>query len=126
MRAIGRRSRVALAAAAALVAFSAAACGSGGGGSPSATSADPCAQIADDAVASWRDYQAKHGDDLANPPEEAKDDLQALQDKVQQLETEIKDKGCKPDDIGRRIQEQAPDFLGLNRQNSTTPPTTAP
>lgn len=101
--------------AAALVALAAGACG--GSGSAPATSADPCAQIADDAVTAWNDYKAKHGADLQNLPEDAKADMTALQEKVGQLETAIRENGCKADDVGRRIQEQAPDFLGIDKQS---------
>lgn len=120
------RARTVVASAAALVLLAGAGAGCSSGGSSSTTSADPCEQVVNDAVAAWNGYTSKHGPDVQNPPPDATDDLKALTDEVQRLETEMTNNNCNPDQVGNSIKEKAPDFLGNNRQSSTTPPTTAP
>lgn len=121
------RTRAALAsfAAAVVLAAAGAACSSGNSGS-SASSSDPCEKIADDAVAAWQTYVSKHGSDIQNVPADATADLQTLQTQIQDLQSQITQNNCKADDIGRRIQEKSPDFLGLDKQGAGSTATTAP
>lgn len=120
------RTRTALASVAALMVLAGLAAGCSGNSGSSGSSADPCEKIADDAVAAWQSYAGKHGSDIQNVPEDAKADMQSLQDQVQNLQAQIAQNNCKADDIGRRIQEKAPDFLGLDKQGSTPAATATP
>lgn len=120
------RARTLLASAAALVVLAGASAGcSSKDGGAAATSADPCQQIVNDAVAAWKAYTSKHGTDLQNVPDDAKDDFKTLTEQVQSLQTQVTEKNCNVDEIGRGIQEQAPDFLGAKTEGSNAP-TTAP
>lgn len=117
-----RRVRTVLASAVALVVLAGPGAACSKGGSSTATSADPCEQIADDAVAAWQDFTSKHGSDLSATAEGAQDDFKALTEKIQTLQTQMQEKSCNPDQIGARIKEKAPDFLGADKQGATTAP----
>lgn len=116
------RARTVVASAAALVVLAGLGVGcsnnkSGGDNSGPATvtaSTEACQQIVDDAVAAWQAYTAKHGSDLQQVPEDAKDDYQTLTTAVTDLQSRMTDEKCNPDEIGNAIKAKAPDFLGLN------------
>ncbi|MFN8103517.1 MAG: hypothetical protein U0U69_03565 [Acidimicrobiia bacterium] len=112
------RARTVLASTTVLIVLAGTVAGCSSGGNTTATSADPCEQIADEAVAAWKAFQQKNGNDLQNLSDQAKSDLQALSEKVQTLQQDVKTNGCNEDEVGRRIQDQAPDFMNVNSQGS--------